>query len=299
MDINHPESALNQPDRNILAELWMAFRNIDTLRSIDLQDLSVTVEDGHVFLSGHVAKDLHYQLMESIARSVTGVLAVHNHLVTDQGLVLQVCQSLARDEQLRPLVLPVYSAHGWITLGGQVPNPEFQQAAETAAAQVPTVRGVIGLPRLTGETESGHRPAIQPAIQARVYTQNGMEGLVNQVVIRPENRLVTHAVVQLNPPEDGRPAAGEILVPVEAMEVVSDEEIILKRDVAALKDFAAFSAGDYPIAPLTWQPPYPYPFGRVRWLREEMLWGEKGSRAQGADQLSAEEMDVLEKKCIQ
>jgi osmotically-inducible protein OsmY len=283
-----------RPDGDILEDIWSAFQAEDTLRAIDLQDVAVTAEEGHVFLNGYITKDLHYQRMEAIAHLVPGVWAVHNHLITDQSLILRVSQSLARDERLRPLVLPIYSTHGWIALGGQVPNREYQQAAQIAAAQVSTVRGVIALSRVMGEAADEAQRAIQPAIGARVYTRNGLEGWVSQVVIRPVNRLVTHAVVRLNPREHGRPAMGEFLVAVEAMDRVRAEEIILKRDAPSLKGFPVLLSGDFPIAPLTWEPPFPYSVGRVRWPREEMVCGEMSNRAQRADALSSEKMNILE-----
>jgi len=259
---------MSRPDADILEEIWKAFQMEDAIRSIDLQDISVTVEDRHVFLNGHVADEFNDQRMQEIARSAAGVIAVHNHLVTDPGLSRRVDQSLAKDERLQPLSLPVLSSHGWIFLGGEVPTQELQHAAETSAAQVPTVRGVVKLPRVMGEAEVAPSLVLQPPIGARVCGENGHQGVVNQVIIRPQNRLVFHAVVRIFRTEAGRQKVGDVVVPVETMDVVNEEEIIMKRDAPALNAFPVFLAGDYPIAPLTWEPPYPYKVGRVRWSRE-------------------------------
>jgi hypothetical protein len=98
-----------------------------------------------------------------------------------------------------------------------------------------------------------------------VYDYNLQEGVVTQVVIQPRNRLVTHAVVSANDFQDGRFVFYEYLVPVEAMEVVNEVSIFLKRNGPPLNAFAAFKAADYPLAPLGWHPPYPYTLGAVCW----------------------------------
>ena len=293
MYINNTDTtSVNRSDEDILEDIWKAFQKEDTIRSIDLQDVSVAVEDGHVFLSGHVSKDLNYQQMEVNARSITGVLSVHNHLVTDRDLILQVARYLAVDRRLRTLVLPVISSHGWISLGGEVPSRDLQQAAGAAAAQVPTVRGVVLLPQVMGEPEDPPRLAVQPPISARVYTLNGMEGIVTQVIIRPENRLVAHAVVRANQTEEGWQGAHDVVVPVEAMDVINEVEIFLVRDVPGLNSFPAFLAGDFPIAPLTWEPPYPYQVGRVRWPWQEKEHVEKGSPIKNAERLPKEKTGI-------
>ncbi|HVN54780.1 MAG TPA: BON domain-containing protein [Anaerolineaceae bacterium] len=255
-------------DERILEGIRKAFQKEDAIRSIDLQDISVTVEDGHIFLNGHVANDLNFHRMEDIARSIIGVVVVHNHLVADHGLSQKVAQSLAKDERLQPLSLPVLSTHGWISLSGEVPTPELQHAAEAAAARVPMVRGVVKLPKVIGEAEEAPRLVLQPPIGARVCGENGHQGVVYQVIIRPQNRLVTHAVVRVSQTNDGRQIARNLLVPLDAMDVVGEEEIILKREAPALNEFRIFIPGDYPIAPLTWMPPYPYQVGKVRWTPE-------------------------------
>jgi hypothetical protein len=285
---------LNQPDESILEDIWMAFQNVDTIRLYDLQSISLTVEQGQVLLSGHIAKEFHYRNMEEIARSVNGVKAVHNHLTTDQSLILQVAQSLAEDKRIRLMILPVHCDHGWIALGGEVPSRELQQSAGAAAAQVPTVRGVILLPKVTGECEQAPRQAVQPPIVAKVYSEDGTEGSTTQVIIRPDNRLVTHAVVRVREKEDIWWVTHDYLVPVEAMDVVDAGGILLKGDAPALAAFPAFNSGDYPIAPLTWIPPYPYQFGSVRWSREEEASVVKGSQTQNYESLPKEKITMFE-----
>ena len=186
-----------------------------------------------------------------------------------------MAQTLSEDERTRRFNLPVYSYHGWISLCGEVPNHELQLYAEETAGRVPTVRGVTMLPRVTGESSNPERRAVQPQIGVRVYGENEIEGITTQVIIHPHNRLVTHAVVQVNYPKDGRPGFCDYLVPVKAMHLVDEGGIFLNRNTAAIFDFPVFHPANYPFAPITWQPPYPYRIGSVRWPRQEKVEAQK------------------------
>ena len=76
-------------------------------------------------------------------------------------------------------------------------------------------------------------------------------------------------MVSTNDFRDGKYVFHKYLVPVEEMEVVNRESIFLKRNGPPLNTFPAFELSDYPLAPLDWQPPYPYSVGMVRWQREQ------------------------------
>jgi hypothetical protein len=58
-------------------------------------------------------------------------------------------------------------------------------------------------------------------------------------------------------------------MPVEAMNVVDEGGIFLNGKAPSIHQFPGFTPADYPFAPLTWQPPYPYAVGNVRWPRLE------------------------------
>jgi osmotically-inducible protein OsmY len=256
-------------DASILAEIWKVARQHDGIRALDIGSFSVSVREGLVFLTGHLSKKHHRELMEEIACSTPGVNEVRNNLVVDSELTIQVAERLSKDERTCCFIFPVGSAHGWVRLGGVVPRRELQMAAEEIAAQVPSVRGVLSRPRVIGEYPETEQRPIQPHTQAKVYDYNLQEGVVTQVVIQPRNRLVTHAVVSATDFRDGKFVFYEYLVPVEAMEVVNQESSFLKRQRPPLNRFPAFEPSDYPLAPSDWQPPYPYTAGDVRWICEE------------------------------
>jgi BON domain len=263
------QNLLEYSDADILAEIWETVRRYEVIRALDMGSFSISVQEGHVLLTGHVSKKYHHDFIEEIAYSIPGVNTVQNKLVVDSDLTIQVAQALAKDERTRHFVLPVGCAHGWIRLGGVVPSHEAQFAAEEIAAQGPFVRGVLSRPRVLGESSEMDRLPIQPQINAKTYDYNRQEGVVAQVVIQPRNRLVTHAVISANDFLDGKFVFYEYLVPVEAMEVVNKESIILRRNGPLLNAFPAFEQSDYPLAPLDWLPPYPYSAETVRWTYEE------------------------------
>ena len=192
---------------------------------------------------------------------MAGVVAVKNGLVVDRDLTLRVAEALARDERTRPFILAVNCTHGWVSLGGEVPTGELQTIAEEMAAQVPSVRGVVSLPRVAGKAPDPIRRAVQPLIDAHLYGEDGQVGIVFQVVIQPRNRLVTQVIAS-----DLKNV--KYLVPVDAFEVVNKESAFLKRKVTSLGFFPVFNPSDFSPAPSFWQPPYPYTINAVLWLAD-------------------------------
>jgi osmotically-inducible protein OsmY len=267
----------------ILASIWDGLRREDAICTLDLGSLSIVVKDGEVYLDGHLAQKNSRSLIENSVRSAAGVAAVHNCLVVDSDLVLEVAQALAKDERTRRFVLPVYASHGWISLGGEVPTRSLQHAAEEVAGCVSCVRGVIALPRVTGESPALPRHAVQPRTGAVVYHENGEEGIVSYVVIHPDNRLVTHIVVRTNELRDIHLVKRENTIPVGDCHLANPDCAFIGRNRPSIHDFPPFDPGEYPLAPFTWKAPSPYTAGEIRWsLRQILKAGSRsGSRPAG------------------
>ena len=272
--LNARSNSHDRTDDAIHEEIWNAIWRQSQIRSLDASSFSVLVKDGTVTLVGHLSMDDNLQLIERLCWSVSGVIAVKNRLVLDHDLQMQVAQALAEDECTRPLVFPVGCSHGWVSIRGYAPSRKIQLVAEEIAGAVPSVRGVIALPRIVGQPAPAQVQPVQPRIGAHVYDRSGEVGevgMVTQIVIQPHNRLVTHVVVLGNIElADGTRRGTDHLVPVEAMEYVSDTSVFLKRTGPLLSSFPSFLAADYPLAPSAWQPPYPYAGSCVRWPRNEV-----------------------------
>jgi osmotically-inducible protein OsmY len=262
------QNLLFYSDADIEAAIWKAIGQDEGIRFLDMGSFSVSVNNGFVLLTGHLSRNDHRDIIENVACSAPGVLAVHNKLVVDSDVTIQVAEKLSKDERTRHFIFPVGCAHGWVRIGGVVPRRELQLAVEEIAAQIPSVRGILSRPRaVSGYPETERRP-VQPWVEAKVYDHNRQEGIVTQVVIQPRNRLVTHAVVSASDFQDGKFEIYEHLIPVDAMEVVNKEDIFLKRNGPPLNTFPGFEPSDFPLAPMNWQPPYPYEVGSVRWSCE-------------------------------
>jgi osmotically-inducible protein OsmY len=254
----------------LLADIWDALRQEDAIRSLDLNSLSIEVKDGEAYLNGHLSEKNNLLLVESVAHSIPGVVAVHNNLVADYDLTIQVAQALARDDRLHNFILPVNTCHGWIYLGGEVPTRELQHIVEEVAGKVPGVRGVITLPVVAGESPTPPKRALQPCIGAVVYGRDGEVGVVTQVVIRHQDRLVTHVVVRFNEIKDTNLVAQACVVPVTAIDLVKNGSLFLQRNGPSLNVYPALDPDDYPLAPFTWKAPYPYTAGEVLWSLKQL-----------------------------
>jgi hypothetical protein len=136
---------------------------------------------------------------------------------------------------------------------------------------------VILLPDIAGEQSASARDRVQPRIGVRVFGKDETQGIVYQVVITPQNRLVTHAIVRVNRIANGWQDSCDCLIPAEAMDVANLGGIFLNYRAPAIYHFPVFSPANYPLAPFTWQPPYPYAVGSVRWPRLEKVKVEQRS----------------------
>jgi hypothetical protein len=157
---------------------------------------------------------------------------------------------------------------------------------EKIAGEVPGVRGVTILPRIAGENPTIPQRPVQPRIGAVVYGKDGEVGIVTQVVIQPNNRLVTHVVARSKELTAGNLAIRETVIPLEGSDLVKNESIILQRDGRSHKAFPAFDPDEFPLAPSTWQAPYPYTAGEVRWSLREIL--EAGNQPASQPELKTE-----------
>ena len=150
-NLNTHNNQSTHEDSSIQAEIWDKLWKRWEIRALDISSFSVSVKNGRVLLRGHLTMDNNRRLIESICETIPGVVGVDNCLVIDHDLTMQVAQALAQDGRTRSLILPVGSYHGWVGIGGHVPNRSLQLAAQEVAAGVSSVRGVISLPSVIGQ----------------------------------------------------------------------------------------------------------------------------------------------------
>jgi osmotically-inducible protein OsmY len=249
----------------IIEDIWAQLWQDDGIRNLDLNDLLIRVENGAVRLWGHVGKGFHRIRIAEIASSVPGVQKVENDLIMDFELQVEVAQALYRDQRTRPLFLNVDCMHGWISVLGQVPNQSVCEVVEEVISKISQVRGILHPPMIMGQAYPLYRRVVQPDIGARVYAEVGLTGRVTKVVINPRNRLVTHFAVKAGGEAAGLGLTAEFVLPIETIDVVNDENVILSDRVQRIETYSQLDEQAYPPAPQDWQSPFPYQRGEVHW----------------------------------
>jgi osmotically-inducible protein OsmY len=258
----------DRPDADILAEINDRLWQDEATRAMERSNVAVRIRSGRVFLAGHVTNQRDLQLVADLVGSIPGVQAIHNALVADQDLVVEVAQALAADARTRPAIIRVGASHGWIQMAGEVPDEATRRTAEEVAASVARVRGVLGLPHLPDAQPQGarNRRSLQPRVGAAVYATDGTAGRIELVVISRRNRLVSHLVVAGAPEVGWLPVRGAWVVPVEAVAHATEGGVFLTQRLAAVVARTPVEAVNFELPPPEWRLPFPYEAGEVRWL---------------------------------
>lgn len=252
-------------NQELLSRVRTAVGNQPLIRALDLDHFTISVRDGVVYLSGHVRSK---QLIEATVADEVGKDAIHSELVDDRELAVMVSQSLAAEPDTRFYRLRVEVNHGWVRIFGTVPSSAVQDAVASVAVRHPLVRGVIALPNVAGKSSTPARSPLQPPVRAEVVAAGGTRGRVQQVIINPSNRLVTHMVVQVQGRSTPRSPleTSKHIVPVGNVEAIGHKTIYLRRQDHPLFAYPEVEEADFPLPPPAWRPPYPYEKGSVRWL---------------------------------
>jgi osmotically-inducible protein OsmY len=256
---------IKRSDGDVLAGVQDALWGADGLRSLDYKDIEAEARAGEVFLRGHVRSVMHKHVAEQRVAAVRGVDIVHNELVADSDLEIAVAQALAANQPTRASILHVGASAGWVQLGGEVPDAQVRAEAETVAAGVPTVRGVLSLPHLSGEHGSEYQRALQPRAGTSVYADDGEIGTLVGVIINPRNRLVSHIVVNGRLDLGQREVRGQFVIPAEAIKMTTVDSAILTDSMRGVNARPRFREADFRMPPADWQLPFPYHAGQVHW----------------------------------
>ena len=173
--------------RSIDHAIW----NDNVLRAIEYHEIDVHVKNGIVYLNGHIVGASSKGRIENAMRSIPGILGIQNHLVLDDKLTLDVAGSLGALEHIYDCKFFTGASHGAISLNGNVKDEHVKLLAERRAASHPNVRGVINNVRVAGaEQDLPAQPFLQPTIGEIIYFLDGVSGVVQQVIINPNNRRV-------------------------------------------------------------------------------------------------------------
>ncbi len=130
-----------RPDPELAEAVRQALWDYPRLR-IDLQAVTVHAQCNEVWLLGHVSSDTNRRLAEDQARLVEGVRVLHNELLADTDLAMDVAAALGKREETRGQRIGVYPNLGEVHLRGLVTSERAKQVAGEVAAATPGVEAV-------------------------------------------------------------------------------------------------------------------------------------------------------------
>lgn len=122
-------------DGEVADDVQTALWNYSRLR-VDLRAVQVRVVDGEVWLNGYVSSSLNRRVMAELLEDIKGVTAIHNELVADNELAIQIAQALAKDPRTHGQRFGVYPNLGQVYLRGLAHTPEAALAAAEIAGQI-------------------------------------------------------------------------------------------------------------------------------------------------------------------
>jgi osmotically-inducible protein OsmY len=270
-DQGNAASPTQRSDASLKASVERAIWKDEVLRAIEYYAIDVRAKDGIVHLNGHIANTTSRIRIENAIRSVPGIVGVRNHLVLDEKLTLDVAGALGTLEHTHGCKFFIGSSHGVISINGIVSNENVKLLAEMSVARNPNVRAVINHVRVSGAIgpELQDLPFLQPIIGETIYFLDGLSGVVERVIIDPNNRRVIAMLLLLNFTDPRLPVnsltEGRTRLPVQLVQVpmdtiryltkVSGFLLINSHERSRYQDFdpACFFAPD-----AGWTPPYPY-----------------------------------------
>jgi osmotically-inducible protein OsmY len=250
----------------INAALWKD----DVLRVTEYDEIDVHVKNGVVYLTGHIVSMASQSLIENAIKDISGIMEIKNNLVLDDNLTLEVAASLGELEDAHDCKFFTGTSHGVVTLSGIVSDEKVKLLAEQCAANNPNVRGVINnihTPRTRPGLQS--QPFLQPVVGELIYFLDGISGVVQQVIINPNNRRVIAMVIQgkfadpqneKNAPISSKTRLPEqlITVPVSTVRYLTKVSGFLYILSSEREQYMDFDPGHFFAPNKDWVPPYPY-----------------------------------------
>lgn len=240
------------------------------LRQTEYRQIDVKVENGTVYLCGYVSLPSMKVRAERAALKADGIWKLENLLTVDSDLTLAVAQAVGKDVRTRKARIHTGSHNGFITLSGETFDLGARIAAQEQAVSIPEVRGVFNFIRVPGvDIDIEDQRALQPTIGAGIYATDTLVGVVQKVIINPDNRLVIAILANAVFPDPTQKVANglwseplyeerRIIIPMNVVRNQSKFDVFLKVTGAETEVFETFDACSYASPDEGWQPPYPY-----------------------------------------
>ena len=268
-NLHHRNRITEKMDVVISEKIDEALWQDEVLRSTDYKELEVCVADQIVYMSGHVMSTMNQQRVENAVRTVSGILGVKSALFSDDQLTREVAGALGQIEHVYKVKFFTGVRHGVVSLNGEVGSINVRSLAEKCAASVSGVRGVINHIRTSGITQEAEDTRfLQPTIGEQIYFRDGPSGIVIQVIMNPNNRLVVAMVVQGRFPKsqprfqsrpDGETSPSEkFVIPTSEIRYLTKRSGFLHIKSIETARYGAFDPRGFIPPKKDWEPPFPY-----------------------------------------
>jgi uncharacterized protein YkvS len=264
-------SPIQKTDVSLKGIIERAIWNDQVLRAMEYSEIDVYVNNGIIYLNGHITNTASQKRIENVIRSVPGILGTRNRLILDDKLILEVAASLGTLEHIYGCKFFTGGSHGVISLGGIVSDKNVKLLAEKRAASHPNVRAVINRIRVAGSvSELPDPPFLQPTIGELIYFLDGVSGVVKQVIINPNNRRVIAMTIwgrfedqrrqELKSSNHGGTRSSErlVVIPMDVIRYLTKDSGFLHIKIDEREHYMDFDPASYFTPTVDWTPPYPY-----------------------------------------
>jgi osmotically-inducible protein OsmY len=149
--VRAPDRELERGEKKVYSRVRRVLWDYEPLRASHAE-IFIDVDGSNIRLRGRVRTSPQKLIAAMLVERMAEVGAVTNDLIADPDVIRSVADALAQDDRTAPYVIRVDSRHGIITLTGEVPTPEVEQAAIDIASGVPLVLTVRDKLTIGGET---------------------------------------------------------------------------------------------------------------------------------------------------
>jgi osmotically-inducible protein OsmY len=153
--VRAPDRELERGEKKIYTRVRRVLWDYEPLRASHAE-IFIDVEGDHIVLRGRVRTMPQKLIASVLVERMPEVSSVLNALVADPEVVRAVADALAQDERTAAYVIRVDARHGAVSLRGEVPSEDVQEAAAAIAVAVPNVATVHNYVTIGGES----RPAV-------------------------------------------------------------------------------------------------------------------------------------------
>jgi len=269
-DDQNDHDPIKKTDAALEEKVNQAIWKNEILRVTENNEIEIHVKNGVVYSSGHLISSTNRDRVMKALQTVDNILGYHSKLVLDDELILQVAASLGKIEHRHHCKFFTGASHGVVVLNGEVSSVEQSKSAEQCAASHPNVRGVINYIRVLG-TDTGlqNQRFLQPPIGREMSFRDGVTGIVQQVVIDPDNRLVIAMTIKghiydvprnldLTNDSSVLPAGQVMVIPMDVMGYLTNSSGFLTIKSTDSTSVQEYDSSNFTSPDAGWVPPYPY-----------------------------------------